>query len=238
MSLDLAFDFAQIEWLFVFIGTTIILASLCIVFILKLLKFQKWQVRKLGHMLVHFVLAFFPYMYSYMISLIVTVIIVLVLAGIISLIPQIRFIQRLYRECTREGERIIELVINSISTAFAILLILFVFADKLYIFTAALLTVSLGDGMWEMIGRPYGRIKYKIFSERSLEGSLFVFIGTFLSIVIAYGYHSLLGLEGFWWKIAIVSLVGMVVEACNFRFIDNTTLPLSIALSLFLLFEI
>ena len=238
MSLNLTFDFAQIEWTFVFICVFIAFAALSTVFILKALKFEKWQVRKLGHMIVHFVIAFLPYLFSYMISLIVAIVIVGVIIIIISLIPPVRFLQRVYVECTREGEKVIELVINSIATAFAVLLILFVFADKLYIFTAAILTVSLGDGMGEMIGRPYGRIKYKIFSERSLEGSVFVFIGTFISIVVSFAYHSLLGLEGFWWKAIVLGLIGMVVEACNYKFLDNTVLPLSIAFGLFLLFEI
>lgn len=237
MTLNLAFDFAQVEWLFVFVGVTIAIATLCTVFILKALKFEKWQVRKLGHMLIHFVLAFYPYMFSYMISIITSIVIVSTFVIIISLIPPIRFLQRVYVECTREGEKIIELVLNTIATAFAILLILFVFADKLYIFTAAILTVSLGDGMGEIIGRPYGRIRYKIFSEKSLEGSIFVFIGTFVSIVVSFAYHSLLSLEGFWWKALVLGLIGMVIEACNYKFLDNTVLPLSIAFGLFLLFE-
>ena len=237
MALNLTFDFAQVEWLFVFVGAIIALATLSTVFVLKAMKFEKWQVRKLGHMLVHFVLAFFPYMFSYMISIIASIIIVTVFVAIISLIPPLRFLQRVYIECTREGEKVIELVLNTIITAFAVLLILFVFYDKLYIFTAAVLTVSLGDGMGEIIGRPYGRIRYKIFSEKSLEGSIFVFIGTFVSILVAFAYHSLLNLEGFWWKALVLGLIGMVIEACNYKFLDNTVLPLSIAFGLFLLFE-
>ena len=238
MSLNLIFDFAQIEWLFVFVGVFIAFAALSTVFILKALKFEKWQVRKLGHMIVFFVIAFFPYLFTYMISLIASIAIVGIIVIIVSLIPPLRFLQRVYVECTREGEKVIELVINSIATAFAVLLILFVFADKLYIFTAAILTVSLGDGMGEMIGRPYGRLKYKIFSERSLEGSLAVFIGTFISIIISFSYHSLLYLESFWWKAFVLGLIGMTLEACNYKFLDNTILPLSIAFGLFLLFEI
>ncbi len=237
MVLNLTFDFAQIEWLFVFVGAFIAVAALSTVFILKAMKFEKWQVRKLGHMLIHFIIAFFPYMFSYMISIITSIVIVSLFVILISLIPPIRYLQRVYIECTREGEKVIELVINSIATAFAVLLILFVFADKLYIFTAAMLTVSLGDGMGEMIGRPYGRIKYKIFSEKSLEGSIFVFVGTFISILVSFAFHSLLGLEGFWWKALVLGLICMVIEACNYKFLDNTVLPLSVAFGLFLLFE-
>ena len=237
MTLSLTFDFAQVEWQFVFVSVALSLATLSSVFVLKALKFDKWQVRKFGHMLIHFLIAFIPYLFSHMISIIIALVIIGIIVVIISLIPPINFLQRLYFECTREGEKVRELVLNTIATAFALLLILFVFVDKLHIFTAAVLTVSLGDGMGEIIGRPYGRIRYKIFSEKSLEGSIFVFIGTFLSILVSFAYHSLLSLEGFWWKALVLGLIGMVVEAFNFKFLDNTALPLSIAFGLFLLFE-
>ena len=237
MVLNLSFDLAQIEWIFVFVSVALALTTISSVFVLKALKFEKWQVRKIGHMLVHFLIAFAPYLFSYAISIIIALVIIGIILIITSLIPPINFLQRVYFECTREGEKVIELVLNTIATAFALLLILFVFADNLHIFTAAVLTVSLGDGMGEIIGRPYGRIKYKIFSEKSLEGSIFVFIGAFVSIVVSFAYHSLLGLEGFWWKALVLSLIGMIVEACNYKFLDNTILPLSIAFGLFLLFE-
>lgn len=232
------FDTTQVDWVFVTIATVISFMVLSIIFILKKLKFQKWQIRKLGHMCLHFYVAFIPYLFTNIFDVIIVVLLVLGIIIMISLIPPIRFLQRIYDECTREGEKKWLLIINSFSTAFVVLIIFFVFHDKLYIFTSAVLSVSLGDGMGEMIGRPYGRIKYKIFEERSLEGSFFVLIGIFTSLIIAFGFNSMLSATGFWWKAVVVSIIGTIVEACNYKFIDNTTLPFSIALALFLLFEL
>ncbi|MFW9851842.1 MAG: hypothetical protein ACFFDS_02785 [Candidatus Thorarchaeota archaeon] len=232
------FDATQVDWLFVIIATVISLIVLSLIFVLKVLKFKKWQVRKLGHMFLHFYVAFIPYFFSNIFDVIVVLLLVVGSIGLLSLIPPINFVQRIYEECTREGEKKWLLIINSFSTAIVVLITFLVFHDRLYIFTSAVLSVSLGDGMGEMIGRPYGRIKYKIFEERSLEGSLCVLIGIFVSIIIAFGFNSMINATGFWWKAVVVSIIGMIVEACNYKFIDNTTLPFSIALTLFLLFEL
>jgi len=232
------FDATQVDWVFVIIATFISFAALSSVFILKMLKFKRWQVRKLGHMFLHFYVAFIPYFFTNIFDVIIVLILVVGTLGVLSLIPPIRVLQRIYEECTREGEKKWILVLNSFSTAFVVLIIFLVFHEELYIFTSAILAVSLGDGMGEMIGRPFGRIKYRIFEERSLEGSLSVFIGTFISLIVAFGFHSMLDVSSFWWKAVVVSIIGTVVEACNYKFIDNTTLPFSIALALFLLFEL
>ncbi len=232
------FDTTQVDWVFVTIAVAISIIVISIIFILKKLKFKKWQIRKLGHMSLHFYVAFIPYFFTNIFDVIIVVLLVVGILSLLSFIPPIRYLQRLYDDCTREGEKKWLLIVNSFSTGFVVLIIFLVFHDKLYIFTSAVLSVSLGDGMGEMIGRPYGRIKYKIFEERSLEGSLCVLIGIFVSLIIAFGFHSMLSVTGFWWKAVVVSIIGTIVEACNYKFIDNTTLPFSIALALFLLFEL
>ncbi len=232
------FDTTQVDWVFVIIASVISFAVLSLIFVLKMLKFKRWQVRKLGHMFLHFYVAFLPYFFTNIFDVIIVLLLVIGTLSILSLLPPFRIFQRIYDECTREGEQKWLLIVNSLSTGIVVLVIFLVFHDKLYIFSSAVLSVSLGDGMGEMIGRPYGRIKYKIFEERSLEGSLCVLIGIFVSIIIAFGFHSMLNATGFWWKAVVVSAIGTIVEACNYRFIDNTTLPISIALALFLLFEL
>ncbi|MBY8999762.1 MAG: hypothetical protein KGD64_02505, partial [Candidatus Heimdallarchaeota archaeon] len=122
-------------------------------------------------------------------------------------------------------------------TSIVVLLVYVLFLDKPYVFTAAFLSVSLGDGLGEMIGRPYGKIKYKIFEERTLEGSTAVFFGTAISIFVALAVNKML-LVDIWWKILVIALIGTLVEACNYRFIDNVTLPAVIALMMYLLFEL
>ena len=175
------FDATTVDWAIVWISVGIMLASLCVTFVLKALKMTKWQVRKLGHMVVNFVASFIVYLYVNIFDLMVAVLFAVGIALILSLIPKLRFLLRIYDECTRDGEKTLELFINTVITAVTIVGLFFIFEENnLHIFTAAILTVSLGDGMGEMIGRPFGRIKYKIFKERSLEGTLSVFVGTFI----------------------------------------------------------
>ena len=130
-----------------------------------------------------------------------------------------------------------QMVMNSTITSITVLIVYVLFLDKPYVFTAAFLSVSLGDGLGEMIGRPYGKIKYRIFEERSLEGSIAVFLGTAASIFVALAVNKMIAVD-IWWKIIVIALIGTIVEACNYRFMDNVTLPVSIAIMLYLLFEL
>ena len=234
------FDTTQVNWVFVTVTVLISYFILSLIFIFKALKMPKWQVRKLGHMVLHLFVAFFPYFTENVFDVVVTLVFISVILIVLSVIPQISFIQRIIDECTREGEFKYALVLNGVSTAFALFLIFFVFAyrDMVYIYTIAVLAVALGDGLGEMIGRPFGRIKYKIFAERSVEGSFFVFFGTFIGVIMTFGFNNMLPLSGFWWKAVVIALTAMIVEAFNYKFIDNTTLLVSIAFVTFLLFEL
>jgi dolichol kinase len=234
------FDTSQVDWVFVTVSVILAFAVMGTIFLFNALKLRKWQSRKFGHMLLFTFFAFFPYFFENVFDIVVTVLIAIGIASILSLFPQVKYFQRIYDICTREGEIKFDLVLNTFATAIALLIIFFVFAfrDMLYIYTAAVLSISLGDGLGEVIGRPYGRIKYRVFTERSLEGTLFVFVGTFISIIISFAFNNLLPLDGFWWKAMIVALAGTTAEALNYKFIDNSTMCTSIAFTIFLLFEL
>ena len=231
------YDPTQVDWLFVGVSTVVIFLTLSSVYLLYFLKFEPWQVRKLSHMLLHCVLAFFPYFFDNLFDLIVTLSITMSLLLVFSLIPKIRFVPNLIIKCTREGDKNSEMVFNSVLTGIAVLIIFALTLERTYIFTAAFLTVSLGDGLGEMIGRPYGKIKYKIFKERSLEGSLSVFIGTAISISVTLAFNVMLDSAALW-KIIVIAIVGTLVEACNYKFLDNITLPSIVALLMYLFFAL
>lgn len=234
------FDTTHVDWIFVVISILLAFATLSIIFLFKALGMPKWKVRKLGHIILHIFLAFFPYFFDNVFDVVVTLIFIFSILIVVSIIPKFRYLQRIVEECTREGEKKYALILNGFSTVFALLVIFFVFAyrDMIYIYTIAVLAVALGDGLGEMIGRPYGRIKYKIFAERSVEGSFFVFFGSFIGVIITCGFNNMLPLSGFWWKAVVIAVVAMVVEAFNYKFIDNTTLLISVAFVAFLLFEL
>ncbi|MHA1347485.1 MAG: diacylglycerol/polyprenol kinase family protein [Candidatus Heimdallarchaeaceae archaeon] len=231
------FDPTQLNWVFVVVSLVVVFLTLSTVYLFAYLNYEPWQVRKLGHMILHSVLAFFPYFIDNLFDLIITMSITMVLLLIFSLIPQIRFVPKIIEKCTREGDKNMQMVINSTLTGIAVLLVYVLFLDKPYVFTAAFLSVSLGDGLGEMIGRPYGKIKYRIFEERSLEGTIAVFVGTAISIFVALAVNKMLTVD-IWWKILVIALIGTIVEACNYRFLDNVTLPAAIALMTYLLIEL
>jgi dolichol kinase len=187
-------------------------------------------------MIVNTVAAFYPYLFENFFDLLISLIIAIGILLILSAIPQIQILQRIFVMCSRKENFPWELFVNSVLMGIAMILILWFFKDNLFVFTAAYLAVSLGDGLGEMVGRPYGKIKYRIFNAKSLEGTIAVFIGSFIGLIIALGVNLMLGLPGVWWKIVVVASIATVVETCSFWFFDNITLPASVAVSLYYLF--
>ena len=238
INTELTFSTTELHWATIIIGFVVICITVNTVFLLRALKLERWQIRKVGHMILNTIIAFFPLFYTNAFDVFVTLLIALGFLLLLSAIPQIRVLQRIFKLCSREEDNPWELFINAVLMGITMLLIFWFFRTQLFVFTAAYLTVSLGDGLGEMIGRPYGKIKYKIFAEKSLEGSLGVLVGTCIGVVVGLAIGSLLLVPGAWWKIIVISLIGMIVEALSYIFLDNITLPASIAVSIYLLFLI
>ena len=207
MEKTMEFNIAQQDWLMISIGILIILVTLSTVFILKLFKLERWQIRKIGHMIVNCVAAFYPYLYGNFYDLLISVSIAIGVLLILSAIPKLHVLQRIFKMCSRDENFPWELFINAVLMGIVMISIAWfsAYKDSLFIFTAAYLSVSFGDGLGEMIGRPFGKIKYKIFSEKSLEGSIAVFLGSFVGLIIALGANLMLGDPNVWWKIPIVA---------------------------------
>ncbi len=232
------FDITQVDWIRDLVALLVIIVTVNSVFLLKAVGCKRWQIRKIGHMILHIVVAFFPYFFDNLFDIYVSVLLALGLFLILSAIPQVQNLQRIFKMCSREETNPWELFFNSIFTAVTLLVLLWFLKDQnlLFIFTAAYLTMSLGDGLGELIGRPFGRIKYKIFSEKSLEGSLAVFVGTAIAVTVSLAVNSMIMLQGVWWKILVTAVIGAVVESLSYKFLDNATLPGITALILYLFF--
>jgi phytol kinase len=97
------------------------------------------------------------------------------------------------------------------------------------IFAAALLQMSLADGLAAIIGVRYGKHTYQVFGHRkSLEGTLTFFI---TSVLLLVGYSSLSH------HLAVISIAGIAalasaIENIGIRGSDNLLVPLAIALLL------
>lgn len=102
------------------------------------------------------------------------------------------------------------------------------FGTKPYIVAAGILPMAYGDSSAALIGVYYGRHKYKFIESKSFEGSLGMFIGSYISILISLNYFSnyyYLNLTNFFLSALIIALLVMVVEAVSPKGIDNLAIP-------------
>ncbi len=229
------FDPTSVDWIYVTVGAVILYLTYWIHFIPKKLNAPHWVVRKSLHTPTTIIVAFLPYFTENLFNFVLASIGLLLLIIISALIPQIKLIQHIFESGLRKEEKTITLALNNAFSIGSVFLILFIFPNDLHIYTSAVLAMSVGDALGEIIGKPFGKIKYKLFHEKSLEGSLAVFIGIFICIVISFAINDLLSYEIIW-KLVLTSLIGTIFEALNYKGLDNTTVPLSVAFSLYLFF--
>ncbi len=113
--------------------------------------------------------------------------------------------------------------------AFSYTLLAYLYGLNPYIVAAGIFPMAYGDSLAALIGARYGRTKYRLFEEKSVQGSLGMFFGSFLSLIIGMMYFS--GIYGFSFTgqlvpILAVSLVTTVLEAVSPRGLDNILVPL------------
>jgi len=119
--------------------------------------------------------------------------------------------------------------------ALAVGLVPFITHDK-WIFTAAILQMSLADGFAAVVGERFGKQSYLIFGHRkSLAGSLTFYIVS-MAIFVFYVYGSGTDLSPF--VVVVTSLVATGVENVAVKGLDNIVLPIfvSVVLSRLLVF--
>ena len=164
-------------------------------------------------------------------EIIIIISILLISAIALSIYPRIQLIQSLIQMGTRKGEKEKETFFNTVFTIVTSLTLLYVTFEHRWIFMVAMMAVSLGDGFGEFIGKPYGKHKFKITANKSVEGSIAVFFGSFIGAVFA-----LLLFDMFTGRILLLviltSFVAMAIEAISFSFIDNLFMPTSVAIIL------
>jgi len=116
-----------------------------------------------------------------------------------------------------------------------------------FIPAAAIHIMMLGDGMSAPIGMKYGASSTRVIfgSNRSLPGTLSVFVFGFLGSALAFWWFGIVSVEVFvvggnilWFEIFILAmvgaLIGTIVEFVSPKGTDNVTLPLISCLALFL----
>ncbi len=90
----------------------------------------------------------------------------------------------------------------------------------------AMAMLGWGDGLAPIIGTRYGKMKYHILSDKSVEGSLAFLAG---SLAAGLFFSHLIVPESFnVGKIVIIALIATVVEGVSPKEVDNLTIPLAV----------
>ena len=113
-------------------------------------------------------------------------------------------------------------------------IIAFFLFDDLFAASVAIAAMSFGDGFGEIVGRRFGKHKY--MPDRSLEGSLAVFLATAASIIVlSWFYFTVIAYSGstapFYlipFSLTIGGLVALI-EGLTPGSIDNLVIPLLVA---------
>jgi dolichol kinase len=133
-----------------------------------------------------------------------------------------------------EGGHQLGLVFYSISYT----VLAFFFAAQPYVIAAGILPMAYGDASAALIGEKYGKRRYRVFAKKSLEGSIAMFLVSFVSLAGSLVFFSHLYPIPLFLSILAalaVALVAVLAEMLSPLGIDNLTVPLISALTFFVL---
>ncbi|MEI6847658.1 MAG: phosphatidate cytidylyltransferase [Chlorobiaceae bacterium] len=90
----------------------------------------------------------------------------------------------------------------------------------------AMAILGWGDGLAPVIGTRYGRMKYRVLSDKSIEGSLAFLLGSiaaglFFVQLIVPGSFSV-------GKIIAIAVIATIVEGISPKEVDNLTIPVAV----------
>ena len=124
--------------------------------------------------------------------------------------------------------------------------IVFVLLTVLYWFETptgivALMLMSGGDGLADILGRRFGRVHLPWNEDKTLMGSLGMFLGGWLFVAAVLAVYIYLGFFPRPWSnylpgVTLIALAGTLVESLPFRDVDNLTIPLAAVILAPLLF--
>lgn len=107
-----------------------------------------------------------------------------------------------------------------------------------YIVAAGVIPMAYGDSTGALVGERYGKRKYKIFTWKSIEGSLAIFCFTFLGMMLGLAYYSIFFPFSFIEMVIsslLVALIATIIEALSPKGADNIFVPLACAACMYLL---
>jgi len=189
-----------------------------------------WSIRKFIHTLGLIIVGVYASYLETLSEILIVLFMFLTILLVFTLIPRVNLFFTLIEMGTRQGEKEVDSIINTTLTSTGMIILLLVFFDVRWIFLAGALSVGLGDGLGEFIGKPYGKHKFNIISPKSVEGSIGVFAGTFIGVLFAFLSLNSTSLNDYELLILIIaSLTAMIIEALSISFMDNILMPWAVA---------
>jgi len=112
------------------------------------------------------------------------------------------------------------------------------FSTKPYIIASGIFPMAYGDAAASLVGQRFGKTKYRVFAQKSLEGSIAMFAVSFGVFAMSLFFFSALYPVSL--SLSVMAALGVafaaaIAEALTPRGFDNITVPLLSAL-VFLLF--
>jgi len=198
---------------------------LIVLLMLKQTKFPVWGIRKIGHLLGGTYIAFIVFQYDSLSGIFFTIGLFLILLGIFIVFSKGKLLTEYFMFNFRENENDYTFLINTITTLLVLFVLLLVFYNYPAVFVAGALIISWGDTFGEVIGKTLPIIKYRVFSEKSISGSLGVFVFSFLSFLTAIIIFNIPLSNGWFWISILGSLTCAVIESISWKWFDNIVLP-------------
>jgi phytol kinase len=105
----------------------------------------------------------------------------------------------------------------------------------------ALMLMCGGDGLADILGRKWGRIKILWNKEKSISGSMGMLFGGWVFSILIVWIFTIAGvftlpIQSYLFPITIIAIVGTLVESLPLKDVDNITITLSAVILGYLLF--
>ena len=195
----------------------------------KFLKISRKASRKFLHSMIGnlpFIIPFFTYNklpLNFPLFVAAPFIIVTFLASPYSPLKNVTKRFRELADITEEGHHL-GLVFYAVSYTFLALF----FASKPYVIAVGVLPMAYGDAAASAVGEKWGRRRYRLFAEKSFEGSAAMFLVTFISLAASAAYFSMFYPPSIMDNVLVflaVALVATAAEGFSPLGFDNLTVP-------------
>lgn len=192
----------------------------------KIFKWSKKTSRKLLHVLIGNLSLILPFFSAAIFPVMVAASFILVtfLACPYSPAKTLRNKIVMLKDVTEKGHPL-GLVFYSIS--YTILAALFF--HQPYIVAVGILPMAYGDSFASLVGEHFGKLRYKILTQKSVEGSSACFAATLLTVfcgLMFYSFFYNFCLTKIIWLSLLTAGVATVVEAMSPSGLDNLTVPM------------